>query len=111
MKHTILDAIISEREKNIDEKGFAFGYEIPTTRDVPLVPFLPNKGVILEIKKASPSKGWIAKDLNIEEKVNFYAHSGASAISVLTEENNFHGSIKDLMTVKKIGRASCRERV
>lgn len=101
MKHTILDTIISEREKNIDEKGFAFGYEIPTTRDVPLVPFLPKKGVILEIKKASPSKGWIAKDLNIEEKVNFYVHSGASAISVLTEENYFHGSIKDLMTVKK----------
>ena len=60
---------------------------------------MESKGVILEVKRASPSKGNIAPDLNSAETAKKYRANGASAISCLTEENYFNGSLKDLMAV------------
>lgn len=56
-------------------------------------------GVIAEVKRRSPSKGWIAEGLSTVEQAHAYADGGAAAISVLTEPAHFDGSIDDLDAV------------
>jgi len=55
---------------------------------------------ICEIKRASPTEG-ILGEFDPRELARLYEISGASAISVLTEENYFNGSLHDLEIVKK----------
>jgi len=64
---------------------------------------LEKKGVSLisEIKKSSPSKGEIIKNINISEIAKTYEASGASAISVLCDKKYFGGSLEDMRTVFK----------
>jgi indole-3-glycerol phosphate synthase len=61
-------------------------------------------GIIAEVKRRSPSKGWITRDLSVSHQVNAYEKGGASAISVLTDSRFFAGSPEDLSQAK----ASCR---
>lgn len=56
--------------------------------------------VIAEFKRRSPSKGPIRADANLIEVVKSYEAGGAAAISVLTEEDYFTGSLDDLRQVK-----------
>jgi len=53
-------------------------------------------GIIAEIKRASPSRGWIRRDLDAAGAARAYADAGACAVSVLTEGRNFGGSLADL---------------
>lgn len=53
--------------------------------------------VIAEVKRASPSKGWLCPDLTVASLVQSYASGGAAAISVLTEPQFFRGSLEDLL--------------
>ena len=55
---------------------------------------------ICEIKRTSPSKGLIREDFNPLEIASIYRESGASAISVLTEEDFFQGSPEYLKIVR-----------
>ena len=57
--------------------------------------------VIAEIKKASPSAGVIVKNYNPKEIARKYLKSGASCLSVLTEENYFKGKLEHIEEVKK----------
>jgi indole-3-glycerol phosphate synthase len=59
--------------------------------------------IIAEVKKASPSKGVLKQDLNPAIQATAYAEAGASAISVVTEEDFFQG---DLGWVGEISEAS-----
>tara|TARA_B100001029_G_scaffold177460_1_gene182205 strand:+ start:2613 stop:3359 length:747 start_codon:yes stop_codon:yes gene_type:complete len=61
-----------------------------------------NEAIIAEIKKASPSAGIISKDFNPVSKAKDYEAFGASALSILTEEDFFLGSIEYLKAIKKI---------
>src|SRR4029078_2961240 len=54
-------------------------------------------GIIAEFKRKSPSKGVINDTSTVTEVTTAYARSGASAISVLTDEEFFGGSLKDLL--------------
>ena len=56
--------------------------------------------IIAEIKRASPSKGVINDKIDVAETARMYENGGAGAISVLTEEDKFQGSLEDLRTVR-----------
>lgn len=55
--------------------------------------------IIAEFKRASPSKGLIRGDVSAGEVARTYEAGGAAAISVLTEEDYFRGSLEDLREV------------
>jgi indole-3-glycerol phosphate synthase len=57
--------------------------------------------VIAEVKRRSPSKGWIAAGLSAVDQARAYAGGGAAAISVLTEPAHFDGSVDDLDAVSE----------
>ena len=56
--------------------------------------------VIAEIKRASPSKGHLAAIADPAALARVYEEAGASAISVLTEQRSFFGSLEDLDAVR-----------
>ena len=53
-------------------------------------------GVIAEVKRRSPSQGVLREDLDVGRRVREYEEGGAAALSVLTEESEFGGSLADL---------------
>ena len=57
-------------------------------------------GLIAEVKRSSPSKGALAEIPAPAELASTYAAAGASAISVLTEQRRFGGSLDDLRAVR-----------
>ena len=61
-----------------------------------------DQAIIAEIKKASPSAGIISEDFNPVKKAKEYEDFGASALSILTEEDFFQGSNQFLIEVKAI---------
>lgn len=58
--------------------------------------------LIAEFKKASPSKGDINRQAQPAEFARIFQENGAAAISVLTEEGLFKGSLTDLTVVKEV---------
>ena len=52
--------------------------------------------VVAEYKRASPSRGVICENLDVEDVARQYAAAGASAVSVLTEETFFRGRLEYL---------------
>jgi len=57
--------------------------------------------LIAELKRASPSRGVLCHDFNPVALAKTYAENGAAAISVLTEENYFQGSLNYLAAVRE----------
>lgn len=95
----ILQTIVEKRRADIERLGLNFDIEIPEKRRVGHTEFLGNAGAILEVKRASPSKGDIAPDLDPVSLATTYAEAHAQAVSVLTEMNYFKGSLRDLIAV------------
>lgn len=59
-----------------------------------------RRRIIAEVKKASPSKGVIREDFDPVAIAREYASHGASAISILTEEHFFQGSLETLEQIR-----------
>jgi indole-3-glycerol phosphate synthase len=60
----------------------------------------PGSSVIAEVKRRSPSKGHLADIPDPTSLATSYAAGGAAAISVLTEQRRFGGSLDDLRAVR-----------
>ncbi len=69
-------------------------------RDLAAALNAPGVSLIAEVKRASPSKGWLAPDLDPARQARHYAAGGAAAISVLTDRKFFKGTLQDLRAVR-----------
>ncbi|MBA3568331.1 MAG: indole-3-glycerol-phosphate synthase TrpC, partial [Pyrinomonadaceae bacterium] len=106
----ILSEIIASKKKRISNQGYrplarmrehARAVRSAAEAHV-LVKALCNEriNVIAEFKRRSPSKGVIRYDVSPESMARYYESGGAAAISVLTEEDYFGGSLHDLRAVR-----------
>ena len=105
----ILDTIIEKKKIEVEERKRAksiaelevmpfFKREI-----LPFKEFLLRKdktGIIAEFKRRSPSKGNINNCSFAGEVINDYVKYGASAVSILTDETFFGGSLNDLLAAR-----------
>jgi len=58
--------------------------------------------LIAELKRASPSRGLLAPNIDLIELARIYADNGAAALSVLTDEKFFLGKLETLLTLRNI---------
>ncbi len=74
---------------------------LPPVKDFPSALNADGISIIAEVKKASPSKGVIREDFDAVEIALDYEANGAAAISVLTEEKYFEGSLDYLSSIRE----------
>ena len=107
----ILDEIVAKTKSKLEEKKQGLSLEELSTKidfenlkETNFKKNLQNKAeaIIAEIKKASPSAGIISENFDPVLKSKEYESFGASALSILTEEDYFLGNIQYLMDVKAI---------
>lgn len=105
---TYLDRILENTAAEVAERMRAIPAQelqrVVETMDAPLpladaVTATSDVAVIAEIKRASPSKGEIAAGISAAEVAREYLAGGCAAISVLTDETFFGGSLLDLRDV------------
>src|SRR5713101_49139 len=107
-----LDRIISQTRIDLEQRKRIVPFEeqqrLAYTQSAPRdllqslkVPSKSRIGLIAEVKRASPSKGKFALDVDPVELGRIYAANGATAISVLTEPHFFLGSFDYLAAIKQ----------
>ena len=106
----ILDEIIAHRRKMIAERKALFPvallekslyFETPVVSLKQYLERSDKTGIIAEFKRRSPSKGNINPYASVEQVSIGYMQAGASALSVLTEEQYFGGRNEDLTLARK----------
>ncbi len=105
----ILDEIIANKKEELAETKRRFSFEDIKARAADAAPvrgfgnaLSAGTGVrlIAEVKKASPSKGVIRRDFDPVRIARTYDESGASCISVLTEQKFFQGRLEYLGAIR-----------
>lgn len=96
---------IAHRKRVLPEVALKLAVEkkIRPTRDIAAALSRPGLNIIAELKKASPSRGLLRADYHPTELAQGLEAAGAVALSVLTEEEFFLGSLADL---KDVGKAT-----
>ena len=114
MSETFLDTILSVTRETVAERRNASdidalrntAFEVRSQRGKYLLSRAMSRtdrtNIIAEIKRASPSKGVINDKIDVAETAMMYERGGAAAISVLTEEQFFKGSLNDLRKVREV---------
>ncbi|HET9475980.1 MAG TPA: indole-3-glycerol phosphate synthase TrpC, partial [Dehalococcoidia bacterium] len=105
---TILDRIVEHKRSELEAAKTAVPFAemravadgAPAVRDFAAALRGPGIALIAEVKKASPSRGVLRGDFNPVSLARQYAGAGASAISVLTDEEHFQGSLADLQAIR-----------
>lgn len=107
---TILDEIMDFKSQEVEKNKELFPiklleqsiyFDSPT---VSLKEYLKREdrlGIIAEFKRKSPSKGNINQTASVEDVTIGYMKSGASALSVLTDQKYFGGNNEDLKLARK----------
>lgn len=106
---TVLDQIIegvledqAVREAQIPYKEMkAMSLDAPPARDALAVLSGSEVSVIAEVKRASPSKGFLADIPEPAQLAATYERAGAAVISCLTEQRRFRGSLDDFDAVRR----------
>jgi indole-3-glycerol phosphate synthase len=75
---------------------------LPSRRDFRAALAAGPPAIIAEIKKASPSKGVLVHEFDPPEIARAYQSGGAAALSVLTDETFFQGSLADLQAARSV---------
>ncbi len=106
MAATYLDEILARHRRRaaLDRREWRervahVHYDGPSFFDALVDRTNPHVKVIAEVKRRSPSRGWLNEYLKASEMATAYANGGATAVSVLTEEDSFSGSVGDLVEV------------
>ncbi len=87
-------------QNKYDEKDWEFTATLPKGRSI-RQKLETSFGIIAEVKPSSPSAGVIAEHVDPIAQASSYEQGGASAISVLTETEYFHGKPESLTKVRE----------
>ncbi|MGI6037619.1 MAG: indole-3-glycerol phosphate synthase TrpC [Limnochordia bacterium] len=98
MAKPILEAILAHKRREVEELTMP-GRLPRKRRSFREAIAAPGIQIIAEIKRASPSRGIICPDFNPEAIAKAYVEGGAAAISILTDQHFFGGSITHLQAV------------
>ena len=107
---SILDQIVISKQKEVESRKELFPIKLLEqsmyfeTSVVSFSKYLqdPSKtGIIAEVKKKSPSMGWINPYISVEQVSIGYMQSGASGLSILTDKDYFGGSMDDFEIARK----------
>jgi indole-3-glycerol phosphate synthase len=106
---TILDRIVADKRDELAAAKAATplaemrhaGENAPAVRRFGVALTGARVGLIAEVKKASPSRGILRSDFDPVRLATEYRDAGATAISVLTDEKHFQGSLEHLRAVRE----------
>ena len=110
MKRDILSEIIAnkrfeidfqKRSISLDQLQESIDLSLPT-RSMRESLINSDSGIIAEFKRRSPSKGWINENAQPEDIIPGYEKAGASALSILTDEKFFGGTMRDIRTARPL---------
>ncbi|MCX8064468.1 MAG: indole-3-glycerol phosphate synthase TrpC [Candidatus Hydrogenedentes bacterium] len=107
IRHKKIEVEKGKLEKSIQELVKTISYTAPSSRRFSESIKRNTPTLIAEIKKHSPSKGAIWEDVNPSDLAFRYEKSGASAISILTDEKYFHGSSQDFVEARNSVSLPC----
>jgi indole-3-glycerol phosphate synthase len=88
--------------KQLREQAEASLFDLAPRRSMKRALMASPTGIIAEFKRRSPSKGWFAPDARADLIPPAYARAGAAALSILTDEHFFGGSLRDIRTARPL---------